>query len=268
MNKLINYAKWLAKIILIFVNYPLLAFKYNFDFQFLNTLYMNGKFISKNRHAYNSLKINRLSNYDFSKESKLSESNQGILDKTLNSEYFSNLHNFGYGLKVLETSSFNNYDYLKKFHLYPANVFVLDSVSELMEEGHLEDGVILDYPSGIGNLFLYLNKFVENVDFIGIDNFEQISREDINEYQKNVGSTCKTLTFEEYLKSYENNKVDIIVSIELNLDLIIENILSLRANFLIFETMYISRQKNLLNKIYTDYSLYSVNESISIFKRS
>ena len=89
----------------------------------------------------------------------MSESNQDILDKTLNSEYFSNLHNFGYGLKVLETSSFNNYDYLKKFHLYPANVFVLDSISELMEEGHLEDGVILDYPSGIGNLFLYLNKF-------------------------------------------------------------------------------------------------------------
>ena len=45
----------------------------------------------------------------------------------------------------------------------------------------------------------------------------------------------------------------------------IENILSMNSKFLIFETMYVSRYGEIINKLEENYRLYLVNESIIIY---
>ncbi|GIR20695.1 hypothetical protein CM15mP35_09560 [bacterium] len=56
-------------------------------------------------------------------------------------------------------------NYIKTFHLYPANVFAINEVLNLVERKSLKGGMILDYPSGIGNIFLYLSKFLKMIYF-------------------------------------------------------------------------------------------------------
>ena len=65
----------------------------------------------------------------------------------------------------------------------------------------------------------------------------------------------------------KNKVIDLIISIELDLDLIINNILKLNSSFLIFETMYVSRHKNIIDTLNKRYEIYSLNDLVIVYKK-
>lgn len=263
--RILNKLKWFIKKLIIFLNYPVKVLKNNFDFDFLNTVYMNSKFIEKNKNSFSELNLENIKSIDLQKQTQLSILSSEHMSNVKNSPYFMNMNSFGYGLRILEDLSFKDISYLKSLHLYPANVFVLNEIKKLVEKKLIGQGLVIDYPSGIGNLFIYLEKFIDKKDLLGIDNFAQISKRDIERYQEKVGGNIEILTYEEFDEVKDSKEIDVIVSIELDLDLIIENILSMNSKFLIFETMYVSRYDEIINKLEENYRLYSVNESIIIY---
>ena len=94
----------------------------------------------------------------------------------MNNDYFGNLNKYGYGYKIIEHTKFKNLDILNNFHLYPANIFVINEIKGLINDGEIGEGLIVDYPAGIGNLLIYLMTFYKKENLYGIDNFEQISK--------------------------------------------------------------------------------------------
>tara|TARA_X000000368_G_scaffold254021_1_gene200808 strand:- start:765 stop:1571 length:807 start_codon:yes stop_codon:yes gene_type:complete len=267
LNITINKLKWLIKKIGIFLRHPLLSINNNFDFDFLNAVFMNNKLINKNKELNNLQSLSAIKKLNFDKETNLSIQNSEHLNKVVNSNYFTNLNYFGYGYRILESTKFKDFDYINSFHLYPANIFAINEIKNLIDKNLIGDGLIIDYPSGIGNLFIYLQKIINKNNFVGIDNFEQISKNDIEKYQNNTGSNVLITTFEDFILNNENRAVDLIVSIELDLDIIIKNIFELNPKFLIFETMYVSRFKDIMKMLNEKYKVYLINESIIIYLR-
>ncbi len=265
--KLFNKFKWSIKIILLFLLYPLKTIKNEFDFEYINTLLNNQKIIKTNKEKYNNLDDSLVSSYDFHIENESSRTNSLHLQDTINPEYFTNLNRFGYGRKILMDAKYSNLAFLDAFHLYPANVFVINETIKLIENGLIKEGLIVDFPSGIGNLFIYLDRFYDNSKFVGIDNFEQISREEVIKYQKGIGKKAEIITYEDFKNELSSNIVDLVVSIELNLDLIISQILEIDSEFLMFETMYVSRYKDLIDIIALKYNVYCINESIVTYRK-
>tara|TARA_S200000501_G_scaffold141233_1_gene133474 strand:+ start:288 stop:1100 length:813 start_codon:yes stop_codon:yes gene_type:complete len=265
-----NKFKWFVKKVLIFINYPN---KYpvfsrdKFKIAFLHTIYENKRLIKKNYSKYKELNVDNISKFDFSEITKNSIDSSSHLNKSLNNDYFGNLNKYGYGYKVIEYSKYINLDILNNFHLYPANIFVINEIKKLMNDGEIGQGLIVDYPSGIGNLLIYLMKFYNKENLYGIDNFEQISKKDVDQYQNLVGENFKILTYENFKNISLNKIVDVVVCIELHLDIILNSVLEMNSKFLIIETMYISRYKDILKKLDQIFNIYLINESIVIFKR-
>lgn len=240
--------------------------KYNFDYNFLNVLYENKKMISQNINYFDPLNSVNIEEIDFEYETQLSINCSGHLYNSINKEYFTNLNNYGYGFKIISDAKYEHINQIEKFHLYPANVFVLYEIHNLVNQQLISNGLIVDYPSGIGNLFIYLQKFINKKYFVGIDNFVQISKNQVFEYQKNTGLNLDILTFEELIQTKDINNIELVVSIELNLDLILDNIIFLNPKFLILETFYISRYKKLIKILETKYDIFKINESIIVYQ--
>jgi hypothetical protein len=259
--------KWFLKKIILLFKHPIILLTSKFDFSFVFTIYKNNQTIQQNFLKYNNLDVSEVGKLSFENITNKSTKASHHLSVSINSEYFDNIVKYGYGYKILKFKKFD-LNYLLNFHLYPANIFVLNEIIKLVNDNFSNKTVIVvDYPSGIGNLALYLSHVIQNFTFVGIDNYEQISKDDIAKYQNLTGLAVDTYTYEEFdsLKNY--NKVDILVSIELNLQNIIENILSIGSKFLIIETMYVSRYKNIQQKIEKIYELYIINEMIIVYKR-
>ncbi len=265
-----NKFKWFLKKVLIFINYPT---KYplfsgdKFQVAFLHTLYENKRLIKKNYSKFKELNVDNINKFDFKEITKNSINSSAHLKKSLNNDYFGNLNKYGYGYKVIEYSKYKNLDILNNFHLYPANIFVLNELKRLMNDGEIGEGLIIDYPSGIGNLLIYLMTFYKKEYLYGIDNFEQISKEDVDLYQNLVNGNFKIQTNEDFNKVKLNQEIDVVVCIELSLDKILNSVLDLNPKFLIIETMYVSRYKNIIKKLDQIFNIYLINESIVIFKR-
>ncbi len=265
--RMLNKIKWLLKKILIFFIYPLKTIKNKMDFDFLNTTYMNAQFIKKNKKSFSKLDLDNIKSIDLQEQTQLSLHSSEHMNNVKNSTYFTNLSSYGYSLKILEDVSFSDLDYVKSLHLYPANIFALNEIKMLIEEKLISNGLIVDYPSGIGNLLTYIEKFYDKQRLVGIDNFAQISKEDIKKYQLKIGSDIPIVNHDDFIKIMENKEIDLVVSIALNLDLIIENILDMNSKFLILETSYVSRYPEVIDKLEKNYSLYSVNVSIVMYIR-
>ena len=232
-----------------------------YDFDILNTVYENSKLIKSNIDTYNNFDLRYIKKYNLDDLTKTSIQNSKNLVNSINNEYFSNLNEYGYGRKILDFEGYSDLPFIDKFHLYPANVFVINEILMLQEDEYIKNGLIVDYPSGIGNLLFYLSKFFPVENLIGIDDFSQISKKDIQDYQN------KTSVIE--INKYEDTNfgdVDVLVSIELTLDVIIENILKLDSKYLIFETMYVSRFSDIKKALETSYVVDSINESIVVYK--
>ena len=157
MKKIINKLKWMIKKILLFFSHPLITIDNNFDFEYINTLLYNKNIIKSNINKYNNLDDSLVSIHNFHKESELSKSSSLQLQLTKNPDYFTNLNHYGYGYKILVDAKYRNLNFLDGFHLYPANVFVINETIKLIEDGLIKDGLIVDFPSGIGNLFLEIS---------------------------------------------------------------------------------------------------------------
>lgn len=267
MLKLSNKTKWFLKNVFLFTLNPYLAIKNKLDFDFLNALRANKKLIKENNLKYETLSVDLVKKYKFGNENEKSYLSSKHLRNVINAEYFDDMQNYGYGKKIIETTDFQDLEYLKSFHLYPANVFVINEILDLMDKEEISKGLIVDYPSGIGNLFLYLSKFFNNNLFYGVDNFEQISKKDISTYQDRIGNIAEINTIDYFYKNKNDEAVEIVVSIELNLNLIIDDILKLDANYIIFETFYVSRFEYIKEKLSSKYKIYKINESIIVYKK-
>ena len=262
--------KWFIKKILIFINYPLkypLFTKDKSKIAFLHTLYENKELIKKNQTQYKELNIENINKFNFNEITKNSIDHSSHLNQSLNNDYFGNLNKYGYGYKIIEHTKFKNLDILNNFHLYPANIFVINEIKGLINDGEIGEGLIVDYPAGIGNLLIYLMTFYKKENLYGIDNFEQISKKDIDLYQNLVGENFEILTNEDFQNIKLNREIDVVICIELSLDKILNSVLNLNPKFLIIETMYVSRYKNIIKKLDQIFNIYLINESIVIFKR-
>ena len=265
-----NKFKWFLKKVLIFINYPTKYPLFSEDksqIAFLHTLYENKRLIKKNYSKFKELNVDNINKIDFKEITKNSINSSEHLNKSLNNDYFGNLNKYGYGYKVIEYSKYKNLDILNNFHLYPANIFVINEIKRLMNDGQIGEGLIIDYPSGIGNLLIYLMTFYKKEYLYGIDNFEQISKEDVDLYQNLVNGNFKIQTNEDFNKVKLNQEIDVVICIELSLDKILNSVLDLNPKFLIIETMYVSRYKNIIKKLDQIFNIYLINESIVIFKR-
>ena len=262
--------KWFLKKILIFIKYPTEYPLFSGDksqIGFLHTLYENERLIKKNYSKYKELNLDNIREFDFKEITTNSINSSSHLKKSLNNDYFGNLNKYGYGYKFIEYSKYKNLDILNNFHLYPANIFVINEIKRLMNDGEIGEGLIIDYPSGIGNLLIYLMTFCKKENLYGIDNFEQISKKDADLYQNLINGNLKIQTIEDFKKVELNKEIDVVVCIELSLDTILNSVLDLNPKFLIIETMYISRYKNIIKKLDQIFNIYLINESIVIFKR-
>ena len=266
-----NKIKWFLKRILIVSNYPkqtIFSITNKDKMSLFHTAYENKKLMNTENSKIKEPRLEKLKDLEFDKLTNQSKKNSAHLNDSINKDYFSNLNNYGYGVKLLKISNFQEFNYLKKFHLYPANVFVLNEIKTLLDRSEIGEGLIIDYPSGIGNLLIYLEKFYDKNKLYGIDNFEQISKNDVKKYQQEMDNNFEIDTFEVFKQRNLNKKVDVIVCIELGLESIIQNIIELNPKFLIIETMYVSRYKKIKEVLKEKFDLYLINQSIVIYKKS
>jgi len=233
---------------------------------FLHTLYENKKLIKKNYSKFKELNVDNISKFDFKEITTNSINSSSHLKKSLNNDYFENLNQYGYGYKIIKNSKYKNLDNLNNFHLYPANIFVINEIKGLMNDGEIGEGLIIDYPSGIGNLLIYLMTFYKKENLYGIDNFKQISKKDVEKYQNLVGGNIDIMTFNEIQNIGLKMDTDVVVCVELALNNIIQNIFELNPKFLFIETMYVSRHKDIIKKLQENFYIYKINESIVIYK--
>ncbi len=265
-----NKIKWFLKRILIVSNYPkqtIFSITNKDKMSLFHTAYENKKLMNTENSKIKEPRLEKLKDLEFEKLTNQSKKNSAHLNDSINKDYFSNLNNYGYGVKLLKISNFQEFNYLKKFHLYPANVFVLNEIKTLLDRSEIGEGLIIDYPSGIGNLLIYLEKFYDKNKLYGIDNFEQISKNDVKKYQQEMDNNFEIDTFEVFKQRNLNKKVDVIVCIELGLESIIQNIIELNPKFLIIETMYVSRYKKIKEFLKEKFDLYLINQSIVIYKK-
>ena len=266
-----NKIKWFLKRILIVSNYPkqtIFSITNKDKMSLFHTAYENKKLMNTENSKIKEPRLEKLKDLEFDKLTNQSKKNSAHLNDSINKDYFGNLNNYGYGVKLLKISNFQEFNYLKKFHLYPANVFVLNEIKTLLDRSEIGEGLIIDYPSGIGNLLIYLEKFYDKNKLYGIDNFEQISKNDVKKYQQEMDNNFEIDTFEVFKQRNLNKKVDVIVCIELGLESIIQNIIELNPKFLIIETMYVSRYKKIKEVLKEKFDLYLINQSIVIYKKS
>jgi len=266
-----NKIKWFLKRILIVSNYPkqtIFSITNKDKMSLFHTAYENKKLMNTENSKIKEPRLEKLKDLEFDKLTNQSKKNSAHLNDSINKDYFSNLNNYGYGVKLLKISNFQEFNYLKKFHLYPANVFVLNEIKTLLDRSEIGEGLIIDYPSGIGNLLIYLEKFYDKNKLYGIDNFEQISKNDVKKYQQEMDNNFEIDTFEVFKQRNLNKKVDVVVCIELGLESIIQNIIELNPKFLIIETMYVSRYKKIKEVLKEKFDLYLINQSIVIYKKS
>ena len=123
--------------------------------------------------------------------------------------------------------------------------------------------MILDYPSGIGNIFLLIEIF-ENDLFTELILVQILKR---FFYTKIYWNVSEINTIDYFYEHKNDKKIDVLISIELNLNLIIDNILELNPNYIIFETFYVSRFSHIKEKLSSKYDIYKINESIIVYKK-
>ena len=113
---------------------PYLAIKNKFDFDFLGAIKANKKLINENNSKYELLSVDLVKKYNFDNENDKSYLSSKHLRNVINAEYFDDMQNYGYGKKIIETTDFQDLKYLKSFHLYPANIFVINEILDLIDK--------------------------------------------------------------------------------------------------------------------------------------
>lgn len=217
------------------------------------------KFFSdfKNNHTgYEKIDL-KLNHNQFSKEINPKKHLEIIkkLDLKLNPLYFKNLHT--YGMRGIVFDKLYGKKIKQKYFLLPSNIVFLELISRINTK-FLKNQIIVDIPSGLGNFLGYLNYFLPKECIIGIDNFSQISKEEVMLYQK------KTFGYNVFLNSYLKERTDYFIWIIAGLPIsYLENeIKKFKPKYLFIETTYI-REFHLISG---DYQVDFFNEIVIILK--
>ena len=118
---------------------------------------------------------------------------------------------------------------------------------------------MVDIPSGLGNFLGYLNNFIPRENLIGVDNYSQISKENILRYQR------QTFGFNiiSNLELKDNLEYFIWIIGGLPIGFIVEEIKKFKPNYLFIQTSYM-KQIDLINDLY---EIDFFNEVVIILKR-
>ena len=211
----------------------------------------------KNRHAgYEKIDL-KLNHSKYSNEINPKEHSEIIekLDIKLNPLYFKNLHT--YGMRGIIFDKLYGKKIKHKYFLLPSNIVFLELISRINTK-FLKNKIIVDIPSGLGNFLGYLNYFFPKECIIGIDNFSQISREEVMLYQK------KTFEYNVFSNSHLKERTDYFIWIigGLPISFLENEIRKFKPKYLFIETTYI-REFDLISD---DYQVDFFNEIVIILK--
>jgi len=242
------------------LNYEILFKNYKFD-----------NFIKEVNKKYGSFKKIKYPNNMISNEMKevtkksFNESNH--LKDSLSSRFF-----------FYELNSYFNNDYficlnssiskklLDSFHLFPPNIFVLDKMYDLYQNKKIGDNLVIDFPCGITNFHQYLSVFYNEDLLIGIDNFSQISKEDILKYQSNLKKFEIFESIEDHY--FENSKTDVVVAISIEIRDITSDILKLEPKYIFLGSSDLNHDLKNLETYFVNYSLDEINHAYILLKRN
>ena len=76
---------------------------------------------------------------------------------------------------------------LDSFHLFH-KIFVLEKLFEMIEKKQIGENYIVDFPCGLTNFHQYLGCVYKDDLLIGIDNFSQLSKDEVLKYQEHLKS--------------------------------------------------------------------------------
>tara|TARA_B100001029_G_scaffold179449_1_gene188981 strand:- start:8701 stop:9501 length:801 start_codon:yes stop_codon:yes gene_type:complete len=242
-----------------FLNYDIFLKNYRFNI-FIKSIKKKYSVFSKLKYPKN------LKTRDFEIVSKNSFKESDHLKNAANSTFF-----------FYELNSFFNNDYficlnstlskklLDSFHLFPPNIFVLDKMFDLYNEGKIGSNYVVDFPCGITNFHQYLSLIYDDELLIGVDNFSQISKKDVAKYQKNL----KEFKIYENINNPELKDIDIdvVVSISIEIKEITSEILRLNPKYIFIGSSDLNHDLNNLEKFLNQYKIKEVNHAYILLKK-
>ena len=243
-----------------FLNYDILFKNYKFD-NFIKEVDKNYGSFKKIKHPKNMLtnEMNEVTKKSFNESNHLKDSLSSRfffyeLNSYFNNDYFICL-NSSISKKLLDS-----------FHLFPPNIFVLDKMFDLYKENRIGDNLVIDFPCGITNFHQYLSVFYNEELLIGIDNFSQISKEDILKYQSNL----KKFQIYENIENpyFDNAKTDVVVAVSIEIRDITSDILKLKPKYIFLGSSDLNHDLTNLEEYLMDYSLDEINHAYILLKKN
>ena len=167
--------------------------------------------------------------------------------------YFENLENYDARndeLKSIYPSLITN-----AWHLFPPNIAMLN----WLVRNHTHNTGIIDIGTGLGNIFGYLSKYFPNEKMIGIDNFSQIERKQVQAYQDKLWGI-------EITNRWPKGYFEIVICAGVPLIELRKKISRLNCKFLLLDTQSLAKYNNFLflNK---KFELVEINEVFAVLKK-
>ena len=221
--------------------------------------YKNFNDFKSNHKGYNKIDIN-LNHKKYSKEINPKQHFKIVknLKINLNPHYFKNLQ--AYGIEGIVFDRLYGKKIKNKYFLLPPNIVFLELISRINFE-FLKNYKIVDIPSGLGNFLGYLNYYLPKSCIAGVDNFSQISRENVILYQK------QTFGFDVVSNSNLKERIDYFIWIigGLPISFLEKEIKKFKPKYLFLETIN-SQYTNELYLISNEYEVDFFNEIVIILK--
>ena len=141
---------------------------------------------------------------------------------------------------------------------------MLEELFNLKQNNEIGKNLIVDFPCGITNLFQYLSVIYDDELLIGVDNFTQISYEDIKKYQENL----KEFEIYENIENpkFTNNKIDVVVTISIEIKEITKQILQLNPSFIFLGSSDLNHDISNLEEFLNSYKIREINHAFILLE--
>ena len=141
---------------------------------------------------------------------------------------------------------------------------MLEELFNLKQNNEIGKNLIVDFPCGITNLFQYLSVIYDDELLIGVDNFTQISYEDVKKYQENL----KEFEIYENIENpkFTNNKIDVVVTISIEIKEITEQILQLNPSFIFLGSSDLNHDISNLEEFLNSYKIREINHAFILLE--
>jgi len=186
----------------------------------------------------------------FAEETKLCLNSLEMVNRIKNSNYFYNLQHYNGTSIILKEFCGGTNKLINQFYLHPSNIVALQYAITALDSK--KKYTFVDYGCGLGNFMGYLKKQFPESFFIGIDNFSQISREDIERFQE--------LSFKIKVSPEYKGKADYVFCLVLPIQRVIDKIVRLNPKEIIFMTKHLREGTDFLK----DFRIILVNDLITI----